>query len=112
MGSRGRPAGGPDPEETVAVLSEGLAQHGAVTVKSMFGGRGVFVDGTMTAIVDRAGVGYVRGDDDTADAFDAAGAERHGRMPYWRVPGAVWADDTALASWLERAYRTACDHAG
>lgn len=101
----------PETDRTVRTLEEGLASHGTVTVKPMFGGRGVFVDGTMTAIVDREGWGYVRGDDESAPGLEASGAQRHGRMPYWRVPDEVWNDDDRLAEWLALADRTARRHA-
>ena len=101
----------PETEETVAVLTEGLAEYGVVSVKAMFGGRGVFVGKTMTALVDRSGWGYVRGDGDSAAGMERAGAVRHGGMPYWRVPTEVWAAEDELAVWLERAHRTAQQHA-
>lgn len=105
------PGGSPDTEETVEALATGLAELGQVSVRAMFGGRGVFVDETMTAIVDRSGWGYVRGDDASAVAMEAAGAVRHGRMPYWRVPGDVWSNPDELAAWLVAAHRTAQAHA-
>ena len=96
-----------DPDETAARLADDLAPFGDVTVKAMFGGRGVFVDGTMTALVDRGGAPFVRGDDGVAADLEAAGAARHGKMPYWRVPDDVWDDPDAMATWAARADATA-----
>lgn len=83
-------------------LADSLARHGATRVKAMFGGRGVFVDEVMTAMVDRAGTPHVRGDDGDAAALEAAGGVKHG-MPYWSVPPPVWDDEGQRAAWLARA---------
>ncbi len=83
-------------------LADCLGPHGATRVKAMFGGRGVFVDDVMTALVDRAGTPHVRGDDEDVAALEAAGGVKHG-MPYWSVPPPVWADEEQRSIWLARA---------
>lgn len=91
-------------DETATRLADVCTPLGDVTVKAMFGGRGVFVDGQMFALVDREGAPFLKGDDATSSDFESRGGEKHSdRMPYWRVPEAVWTDDATLLSWGERA---------
>ncbi len=88
--------------ETAAVadgLVARLAPVGNVAAKRMFGGTGVFESGTMFAIVDAAGDLYLRADDVNRPAFEEAGCERHGKMPYWAVPEHVVASDVELCAW-------------
>ncbi len=84
-------------------LAEELAPVGAVTTKKMFGGVGVFTDGTMFAIVDSTGRVFYRADDTTAGRFEEAGSDKHGRMPYWTVPDDVLSDTDATLAWAEEA---------
>ncbi|MDH4308693.1 MAG: TfoX/Sxy family protein [Acidimicrobiia bacterium] len=86
-------------------LVDDLAPLGPVAAKKMFGGHGVFCDGTMFAIVDSAGTVFLRDDPDSAGDSEAAGAERHSKMPYWTIPpetdllvAATRALDVALAA--------------
>lgn len=84
-------------------LGEELAPVGAVTTKRMFGGVGVFSDGTMFAIVDSTGMVFLRADETTVDRFQSAGSEKHGRMPYWTVPAEVADDPERLLEWATQA---------
>lgn len=72
---------------------------GAVTARKMFGGYGVFADGVMFALVDSQGAAFLHLG---ADA-DAEFPERHGRMPYGRIPDEVMADGAILLAWARRA---------
>ena len=84
---------------------------GPVTVRRMFGSRGVFADGLMIALESR-GVVYLRTDEAGQARFrDAGGApftyQRKG-LPaaitsYWRVPDAVLDDADELAAWSRDA---------
>ncbi|MDH3306818.1 MAG: TfoX/Sxy family protein [Acidimicrobiia bacterium] len=84
-------------------LAEELAPVGAVTTKKMFGGVGVFTDGTMFAIVDSTGSVFLRADESTTGRFEAADSEKHGRMPYWTVPAEVLDDPDELLAWADQA---------
>ena len=84
---------------------ERLGALGDVTWKKMFGGAGVFVDGSMFALIDSEARLYLKVDDDNRDLFVAAGGEPHGRMPYYSVPDSVVADESTLLDWA----RTAAD---
>ena len=102
MGSKGTPGPSAAAVAAEALLADLRGMPGLRT-KAMFGGVGVFQESTMFAIVDRAGQCYLRADDETASEFERAGAERHGRMPYWQLPDEVRRDDARLRAWAERA---------
>lgn len=84
-------------------LVDELATIGDVSSKKMFGGYGIFDDGVMFALVDASGNPFLRADDTTSSAFEAAGSEAHGRMPYWRIPAEVMNDEERLRDWAGRA---------
>ena len=86
-------------EEAVAAL----APVGDVTSKGMFGGYGLFSDGTMFGLVDSTGALHLRVGDDTRGQFEEAGGVAHGRMPYYSVPEAVRVDRTKLLEWAGSA---------
>ncbi len=102
MGEKGATRGAAA-AETAIRFTDSLAALGEVHAKKMFGGQGIFCDGVMVGLVDPKGTAHLRGDDSTAAADEAAGGERHGRMPYWSVPAGVLADEAAL---LARARRS------
>ena len=94
---------GTDPASAAQELIDDLAPLGDLRSKAMFGGRGVFCEGTMFALVDRAGATYLRIDDDTVTDFDRLGSVSHGRMPYWTIPPSIRADDAVLEQWARRS---------
>ena len=86
-----------------------LAPLGAVTVRSMFGGGGVYLAGRMFGLVadDRL---YFRTGDANRDDYEAAGMEpftpfpgRAKPMPYHAVPAEVLEDRHAIVAWGRRA---------
>ena len=80
---------------------------GEVTWKRMFGGAGVFVDGSMFALIDSDARLHLKADDTNRADFERSGAAKHSRMPYWSVPAEVLADDTTLLEWAGRSARIA-----
>ena len=86
-------------ETTAEEVTAQLADLGDVTSKKMFGGMGIFESGTMFAIVDSKGALFFRGGDSNQETFEAAGSERHGKMPYWSVPDGVRGDADTLQAW-------------
>jgi DNA transformation protein len=92
-------------------LFAGVARVG---VKRMFGGQGVYAGGRMVAL-EAGGVLYMKVDDVTRPAFEAAGSEpftyeargRTMRIGYWRLPEAAFDDAEALRGWFDLA----CDAA-
>ncbi len=96
-------------------IEEIFAGLGPVTIKRLFGGKGIYFDGLIVGIVMRGEL-LLKADADTAQAFEAAGAAqwtydgRKGKnvhMPYWSVPAEAFDDPDAMAVWVRLAYRAA-----
>jgi DNA transformation protein len=102
MGERGDRVGG-DTASVAETVAKRLAPLGDVETKKMFGGCGVFEDGVMFAMVDSRGRVFFRGTREEAEALEAAGAEPHGKMPYWTAPPDVDADDHRYRQWATDA---------
>lgn len=83
-----------------------LADHGAISIKRMFGGAGLFCNDLMFAL-ETAGVVYFKADDTNRPDFEKAGTrpfsyEAKGKLretSYWRVPDDVVAEPDDLRSW-------------
>jgi DNA transformation protein len=96
-------------------LREMFAGFGPVMVRRMFGGAGIYADGTMFALV-ADGVVYLK-----ADAENVADFEREkmapftyettkGRravMSYWQLPDRLYDSPDELAQWASRALAAA-----
>lgn len=102
-GTKGSAAG----QVAAETLVDDLQALGEITAKKMFGGFGVFLDGTMFAIVDSTGGCYLRSDPTSASRFEERGATRHARMPYWQIPESVRADEETLLSWAQESLAAA-----
>src|ERR671925_1076313 len=97
-----------DPEH----LKEIFAAFGPVSVRRMFGGAGVYAEGTMFALV-ADGELYLKADEETIPAFRAAGAGpfvygakgRRVVMSYWRLPDRLLDEPDELAEWARAALR-------
>jgi DNA transformation protein len=80
-----------------------LADLGDVASRKMFGGHGVFESGKMFALVDSAGHVFLKVDAGTSGKFEALGASRHGKMPYFEVPRQILDDREALNEWARES---------
>lgn len=85
---------------------ERLSPFGDITSRSMFGGWGLFDQDVMFALISGASL-YFKVDDSTRAAYEAAGSESYGRMPYYEVPGDVLEDAARLESWTTEAIAVA-----
>ena len=88
---------------------------GPVTIKRMFGGKGVYHKGRIVAVEVRDEM-LLKADALTAPEFEAAGAKqwayegRKGKpvaMPYWSVPDDACDDPDIMAQWVRLAYAAA-----
>ncbi|MCV0396539.1 MAG: TfoX/Sxy family protein [Rhizobiaceae bacterium] len=97
-------------------IHDAFAGLGPVTIKRMFGGKGIYHEGLIVALeVD--GELLLKADRDSAEAFDEAGCTQwvyrghKGRgptaMPYWSIPDSAWDDPDEMAVWTRRAYEAA-----
>lgn len=89
---------------------------GPVTIKRMFGGKGVYVDGQIVA-VDLRGEMMLKGDDEAGALYEASGSRRWAythnktgkevKMPYWSVPEDAWDDPDEMEKWVRVAVEAA-----
>ena len=101
----------PEQAEHLRDLFAGL---GAVTLRAMFGGHGVYRDGVIFAIVIDGGV-YLKVDADSRARFEAAGCApfvypMRGRdlpLSYWSVPAEAMESAAAMQPWAELAWAAA-----
>jgi DNA transformation protein and related proteins len=97
------------------VIRDLFAEFGAIDIRRMFGGAGVFVDGRMIALIARDVI-YLKADAATIPAFEREGlapfsyATRNGEHTlnsYWRMPERLYDDPEELARWAREAHRVA-----
>lgn len=88
-------------------LHDLLADFGPFTIKRMFGGKGLFSDGLMFALIARDRL-WIKADDVTQPRFKDIGAERFsvprkGRepvdLPYWTMPDSALDDPSEATEW-------------
>jgi len=97
-------------------LRDLFAGLGPVAVKRMFGGKGIYFNGSIIA-VELRGELMLKGDEISAPELEAAGCarwryigSRHGKevaMPYWTVPDGALDDPDEMAMWARKAYEAA-----
>ena len=95
-------------------VADQLSGLGPVTVRSMFGGAGIFLDGLMFALI-ADDVLYFKVDDRTRERYDAEGlgafAYNKGgrvlRMSYHEIPDRLYDDPAEMADWARDAHETA-----
>ncbi len=98
--------------EYVEHLQDALLPLGDVRVRRMFGGAGVFLDGTMFGLVFDDML-FLKADAETVGDFEAEGLqaityERLGRtiaLSYWEAPERLLDDPDELLDWCRRAWQ-------
>ncbi|WDZ78406.1 TfoX/Sxy family protein [Ensifer adhaerens] len=97
-----------------AAIEEMFETLGPVTIKRMFGGKGIYCQGVIFALeVD--GEILLKGDEQTTPAFEAAGSRQWAydgkgkqvKMPYWSIPDDAFDDPDEMARWVRLAYDAA-----
>ncbi|HEY0124932.1 MAG TPA: TfoX/Sxy family protein [Rhizobium sp.] len=96
-------------------IEEMFQALGPVTIKRMFGGKGIYHMGRILAIeLDREML--LKADEISAPEFEAAGARRWAyegkkgkpvNMPYWSIPDDAFDDPDIMARWVRLAYEAA-----
>jgi DNA transformation protein len=85
---------------------------GPVTIKRMFGGKGIYFEGTIIALEVSDEI-LLKADKVSAPEFEAANCRqwtyvRQGKkpvgMPYWSVPADAFDDPDLMTEWARRAY--------
>lgn len=98
-------------------LSELFSDFGPVTLRRMFSGFGISVDGTNFALALRAGL-YFRADEATIPQFEAEGSKPFQYQQrstakvvtvnsYWELPARLFDDQEELAGWARAALAAA-----
>ena len=92
-----------------------LRPLGRGAARSMFGGAGLYLDGTMFGLMTRRDALYFRTDAGNRGDFEAAGMGpfvpfEDGRMtmPYHEVPAHIMEDAEEMCAWARRAWEAAC----
>lgn len=89
-------------EEFVHHVLDLMAPLGDVQARRMFGGHGFFLNDVMFAKMGKD-VLDLRVDDENRAAFEDAGMERAGKMPYYRAPPDALEDGEVFLTWAEGA---------
>lgn len=90
-----------------------LEPLGGVSAKSMFGGAGLYRDGTMFALI-ADDVLFFKVDEGNRAEYEDAGsspfvpfADKPYAMSYWEAPPDLMEDPEALCAWAARAWEAA-----
>jgi len=96
-------------------IAELFSAFGPVSVRRMFGGAGLYADGTMFALI-ADGVIYLKASPEGTAAFEHEGCApfsyatkngKRGVMSYWRMPDRLYDDPDELAQWARTALAAA-----
>jgi DNA transformation protein len=96
-------------------IRELFSVFGPVEVRRLFGGAGIYADGTMFALVHR-GVIYLKADEQNAPAFNreqlgpftySRGGEQASLASYRRMPDRLYDDPDELVTWANAALAAA-----
>ena len=99
-------------DEQIAFVHDLFASVGPLTTRKMFGGLGIYADGTIFALLMSDGALMLKGAGDMSAALDAEGWVRWtytrkdgatSSMPYWTMPEALLDDPDAAGTWARRA---------
>ena len=100
-------------EDHLADLFSGL---GDISIRRMFGGKGIYHQGLIFALEMSDGNVMLKGDAVNGPEMEAAGCQRWtyqrpGRkataMPYWTAPDEALDDPEAMTPWAESAFAAA-----
>ncbi len=98
-----------------AVIEEMFEGLGPVSIRRMFGGKGIYHQGLIIALDLRDEI-LLKADETSAPDFRAAGSVqwsyegKKGKpvlMPYWSIPDAALDDPDELRNWVRLAFEAA-----
>lgn len=97
-------------------LHDLFSEFGAIEIKRMFSGRGIYARGVIFGIISRDGAIHFKTDEITRPAFEQEGVrpltftKKSGQRmvtSYWRLPERLYDDPGELAEWAREALRVA-----
>ena len=101
-------------EGLLAWLAELLEPMGKVSVRRMFGGHGIYLDGVFIAIVDGDRPYFKADAENEAEFRDAGGAPfvfdsrgKHVETSYWSLPESAFDSPEDMLPWARRALAAA-----
>lgn len=88
-----------------------FAGLGPVSIRRMFGGKGIYFDGQIVGL-DLGDEVVLKADASSAPQFEAVGSrqwtyegkDKHVAMPYWSIPDSAIDDPDELKAWTRLAY--------
>lgn len=91
--------------ETAALWEAKLDPIGGITTKKMFGGYGIFHEGKMFGMVNSKGEAFLKTNEEIQAKFEAAGSQRHAKMPYYTLPESVVINHEEWVEWAKESIR-------
>jgi len=93
--------------KSVAVLEKMLMKKldtmEGITSKKMFGGYGIFHEKKMFGIISAKSEIFFKVNETTQAEYEAKGAVRHSRMPYFTVPDKILSNKKNAISWAKKS---------
>ena len=104
----------PEEKEFTLYVVDLMQSIGPVSVKFMFGGYGIFLEGLMFGLVADS-VLYLKVDKETENEFKAKGLKqftynkkgKEFKMSYYQAPEETLENGEEMSSWAAKAYSTA-----
>jgi DNA transformation protein len=97
-------------DDQIAFVRDLFRAIPGVTTRKMFGGLGVYSEGTIFALIGPGDAIMVKARGALADALEAEGSEQfwtyEGKtvnMPYWTLPDSALDDPDEAADWARRS---------
>nr|WP_298923358.1 TfoX/Sxy family protein [uncultured Allomuricauda sp.] len=85
------------------LIVQKLSSISDISAKKMFGGHGIFHTGKMFGIIHSKGTAYLKVDISNQKDYEKNGARKHGKMPYYSIPDAVFDDVDTLLLWAKKS---------
>lgn len=92
-----------DGQLAAELLVSRLEAIAGISSKKMFGGHGVFHRGKMFGIVDSKGQAYFKVGEANRHEYEEKGSHKHGKMPYYSIPGSILNDGESLLVWAKKS---------
>lgn len=96
-----------DSDDYLDYVLEQLDDVGEVTVRKMFGGYGLYLDGIFFALISSQHVLYFKVDESNRADYEAMHMSQFKPLHYYEVPVEVLEDRTLLNVWARKAYAVA-----
>jgi len=95
------------------IINDVLGHIEGITSKAMFGGYGIYLDGTIFALITESDELRFKANDITKEKYEALGGQQfiyHGHqskastsMPYWQVPEVIMENREQIEDWAREA---------